>query len=256
MNLTIVVSNRDRLRLDDLSSQWFLKSIQWQDYKNFELLVSDGGSQNYKELEDYFDSFGGAVPMRIVQHKIGEPFERALLNNVGIRNAKSDYIMCTDVDMILDRRFVATLMQMVDNNVMVESRTMYWKTAIAEKIYKNEINPYNNIDACKVGRIKKRTTAGGCQCLHINAWHKVRGYDERYIGWGSEDYDLLTRVQMAGYKIRWMGENDDIMLFHQPHKKTAQQHARDLEYQEKNKKFLADIRNYGVNKNGWGGICE
>ncbi len=109
MKLTIVASNRDRLKLEEPASQLFLKSIQWQDYTDFELLIVDGGSQNYDELEKYFSSQSFRIPMRIIQYKIGEAFERALLNNVGIRNANGEYVMCTDVDMMFGKNLTETI---------------------------------------------------------------------------------------------------------------------------------------------------
>ena len=253
--LTITASNRDRLRVENCDrSSLFLKSIQWQTYKDFELLIADGGSQNYKEIQDYFASHKGPVPMRIVKHKIGGAFLRSTLNNVGVRNARAEYIMTTDVDMMLAKEFVSTLMGLIKENILVESRTMYWKGPIAQKIYSGDIDPCLELDKCKVGRIKKRTTAGGCQCMHISRWEKIRGFDESYTGWGSEDYDLLTRVKMAGIKVRWMGElMNTIMLFHQPHVRDTK---RDLEYQEENKKRLRKIDRYDVNPDGWGGIKE
>jgi len=250
--LTITASNRDRLQIKGCPrSEWFLKSIQWQDYKDFELLIADGGSKNYKEIKEYFQTHEGPIPMRIVQHKIGEAFLRSTLNNVGIRNAKAEYIMTTDVDMLLGKEFVSALMKLVAPNVMAESRTMYWKPQLIKQIYGGKRDTYNNLDECKKGRIKKRTTAGGCQTMHIKSWEKVRGFDESYIGWGSEDYDLLTRVKKAGIKIKWLGESlDNIMLFHQPHKCNTKS---DLKYQEENKKRLAVIDKYAVNPDGWGG---
>jgi len=232
----------------------FMKSIQWQTYKDFELLIADGGSSNYGEIKEYFDDSKLEIPMRIVQCKIGDAFERARLNNVGVRNAQAEYIMTTDVDMLFGKDFVSTLMDKVRPDFLVESRTMYLKNKPAHMIYSGEINPYNDIDNCKIGRIKKRTTAGGCQCMHINSWNKIRGFDESYIGWGSEDYDLLTRAKKAGIKVKWMGESkESIMIFHLPH---ARNTKKDLEYQEKNKKILANISGYEVNLDGWGDIKD
>jgi len=250
--LTITASNRDRLKIKDCPrSEWFLKSIQWQDFEDFELLIADGGSENYEEIKEYFAKHKGPIPMRIVQHKIGEAFLRSTLNNVGIRNAAAEYIMTTDVDMLFGKEFVSTLMKNVSPNVLVESRTMYWKSQLAKQIYEGKRNPYENLDECKRGRLKKRTTAGGCQCMNIKSWEKIRGFDESYIGWGSEDYDLLTRAKKAGIRIKWIGEGlESIMLFHQPHKRDTK---KDLEYQEENKKRLSIIGKESVNPNGWGG---
>jgi len=253
--LTIAASNKNRLKLDCNISQHFLKSIQWQEYTDFELLIADGGSENYEEIKEYFEKHDGPIPMRIVQHKIGNVFERALLNNVGVRNGNGEYVMTTDVDMLLGPQFVATLMENVGEHVLVESRTMYLKSAVTKKIYSGEYDPYNDLKSIKRGRIKKRTTAGGCQCMSKVGWDIVRGFDERYYGWGSEDYDLLTRAKKAGLKVRWMGESEEsIMLFHQSHPKKNVK--RDLEHQEENKKLLRRIATYRVNPEGWGGIKD
>jgi len=253
--LSVVASNRDRLQVGHVTSDFFLKSIQWQTYTDFELVIADGGSSNYEELKKHLEEHDGPIKMRIVQHEIGEAFLRSFLNNLGVRHSLGDYVMTTDVDMLFGKDFMKTLMATVTPNTFVDSRTMYWKSAFVNKIHKGELDPYNSIEDCKRGRIKKRTSAGGCQCMHIDNWHKVRGFDERYEGWGSEDQDLITRVKKAGIKIEWMGENrDDIMLFHQPHAK--KDIKRDLEYQEENKKLLANINGYKVNPDGWGGKDE
>ena len=249
--LTITASNRDRFDPNSNATKFFIKSIQWQTYKDFELLIADGGSKNYEEIKDYLENFNGDIPMRIVQLKIGDAFERARLNNVGIRNALGEYVMTTDVDMVFGKDFVQTLMSHVGENVLVESRTMYWKPPVVNKIYNGQLDVYNDIESCRVSRLKKRTSAGGCQCMHVKGWGKVRGFSEEYRGWGSEDYDLLTRAKKARIQVKWMGENNDVALFHQPHPKNTKQ---DLIYQAENKKILARIKDYKANPNGWGGM--
>ena len=233
--LTVVASNRNRLKLNDNASKWFLKSIQWQTCKDFELLIADGGSDNYEELKEYFKQ-DSAIRMDIVQHKIGDAFLRAFLNNFGIRNAKTPYIMCTDVDMVLGKDFVKTLIETLDENSFVESKTMYWKQKIADKIYSGELDPYNDLGSCKNGRTKNKTTAGGCQAAHIETWKKLNFYSEKYEGWGSEDFDLLARATIIGLNIKWLGESkESLMLFHQPHERNTE---RDLVFQAKNKLLL------------------
>jgi len=252
--LTITASNRDRLQPGTDISDLFIRSLQWQTLTDFELLIADGGSKNYEALQEYFASHKGPVPMRLVQMQIGEEFERARLNNVGVRNAAAEYIMTTDVDMMFAKDFVSEIVSRSGYNTMVESRTLYWKMPVAKQIYAGELDPYGNIEDCKIGRIKKRTTAGGCQCMHIDQWSRLRGFDDRYIGWGSEDYDLLTRAKKMKMRISWMGESrETIKLFHQSHPRNLK---RDLECQEENKKLLRNIKDYKVNENGWGGISE
>jgi len=251
MKLTIVASNRDRFKIDNSASNLFIKSIQWQTYTDFELLVVDSMSKDYEEIKEYLESYSGKIPIRVIQHKT-DLFSRSLLNNVGIRNGKGEYVLCTDIDMLFGKDFIKTVMENVGPNILVESRTMYLKDKITRRIYSGELDPYNDLDGIKLGRIKKRSTAGGTQCMHIDSWTKLHGQNELMKVWGSEDFELLTRAKMAGIKVIWLGEKrDNIMLFHQAHPKPNLK--RDLEWQEKNKKFLHNIESYVANPEGWGG---
>jgi predicted glycosyltransferase involved in capsule biosynthesis len=248
VSLTLISPNRNRLDFTKPSSQWFIKSIQWQDYKDFDVLIIDGGSNNYEDIKKYIEEYNGAIPMRIMQFKIGKDFHKTLLNNVAIRSCQSDYIATTDVDILFGPQFMDSVSKFLAPNVMVESRVMYWKDPMAKLVYEGIKNPYN-IKECQIGRIKKCTTPGAIQCMSKQNWEKLRGYDENYVGWGSEDYDLVVRAKMAKINIRWLGESNGVMAFHQPHPRDTKS---DLAYQEKNKKILNSVRTYQVNPNGWG----
>jgi predicted glycosyltransferase involved in capsule biosynthesis len=255
--LTITASNRDRLDLNKNITKFFIRSLENQTTQNFEVLIADGGSKNFEELKEYFDSRGCFPLIRIVQEPLGEKFERARLNNVGIRNATTPYIMTTDVDMFYGPKFVEQITRNLASDVFIESRTMYWKGNHTKRIYNGELDPFNDLKSCKNGRIKKRTTAGGSQTAHIDQWTKVRGFDEEFIGWGSEDFDLLTRMLRSGVKVKWVGESrESINLFHQHHGKPDIK--GDLACQNENKKLLnramSGKRPYMANPNGWGGI--
>ena len=257
--LTITASNRDRLDLNSNITKFFIKSLESQSNKDFEVLIADGGSKNYDELKEYFESREVHPVIRIVQEPLGEKFERAKLNNVGIRNARTSYIMTTDVDLFFGKNFVDILLKVIAPNVFVESRTMYWKPVIAKRIYSGELDPFNDLNSCKEGRIKKRSTAGGAQCAHIDQWNKIRGFNEQFVGWGSEDYDVLTRMQRSKARIKWLGESKELInLFHQPHHKKSIE--EDLACQEVNKRFLKKSMNgkapCQANPDGWGGIYE
>jgi GT2 family glycosyltransferase len=255
----MAASNRNRLNLSKNITKFFLRSLEEQTNKDFEVLIADGGSDNYEELKEFFASRECEPLIRIVQEPLGEKFERAKLNNVGIRNARTPYILTTDVDMFFGPEFVEEIIKRLDPKTFVESRTMYWKARITKKIYEGEWDPWENLAQCKVGRIKKRTTAGGCQCAHIDQWTKVGGFDESFVGWGSEDFDLLTRMKRSGARVRWMGEcRESINLFHQHHPKPNIK--EDLACQEVNKKILNKSMNgkrpYRANPKGWGGIYD
>jgi predicted glycosyltransferase involved in capsule biosynthesis len=245
------VPNRNRFDFTQFPSQWFLKSLQWQNCLDFELLVVDGGSNNYEDIKQYLEA-NTKFKTTVIQHKIGEVFHKTLLNNVGIRRVNTEYVATTDCDILFHPHFISTLKGNLHPDIFVESRVMYLKQPTVEKLYNGNINLYN-IDAIKEGRIKKRTTPGAIQCMAKKQWEILHGYNEDYYRWGSEDCDLCLRAGMI-LKTKWMGENNDIMLFHQPHAKTSEQVKKDLEYQEENKKLLANIKSFVANPNGWGGV--
>lgn len=252
--LTIVASNRDRFDLNSNITKFFIKSLEWQTNLDFTFLISDGGSKNYNEIKEYFETRNGKIKMKVVQYKIGEAFERARLNNVGIRNADTKYVACTDVDMMFDKNFIQTVIDNLKENVFIESRTLYMKDYAVNKIYSGEIDPCQNIEACKVGRLKNVTTAGGWECTSIDNWNVLKGFNEEMVGWGSEDFELLTRVGMRRIKTIWLSQTrETAMVFHQPHPKPNIKF--DLECQEQNKKILQKTK-IDVNAKGWGGIYD
>ena len=253
--LTIVASNRDRLDLKSYITKYFIKSLENQSDKDFEVLIVDGGSKNYKELKRYFASREVEPLIRIIKCPLGEKFERAKLNNVGIRNANTPYIMTTDVDMFFGKSFVEILLSHTSPDRFIESRTMYWKPNMTKQIYKGRVDPFNNIEECKHGRLKKRTSAGGCQCTSIENWSKLRGFNEDFVGWGSEDVELLKRAIDMRLKIKWLGESiESINLFHQHHEKIDIND--DLKCQEINKKIYQKSKQKDINVSGWGGIYD
>ena len=253
--LTIVASNRNRLDLESNITKFFIKSLERQTNKDFEVVIADGGSDNYEELKDFFLKRTESPSIRIVQLVIGEDFERARLNNVGIRNSRTEYVMTTDVDMLFGPGFVNDVVSILDERSFVESRTLYLRDGIAKDIWEGNVDPFSDIDSCKIGRIKKRTSAGGCQCTHINNWNRLRGFNESMVGWGSEDVELLKRATNMRLRIKWIGEDREaINLFHQPHKKISIK--KDLESQENNKKIYRNSRQSEVNLKGWGGMSN
>jgi len=247
--ITIVAPNRNRLAIDNDSSIFFFKSLQLQEYTNFEILIVDGGSDNYEEIKKRFE-LGNKIPVKFIQHKIDGKFKKALLNNIGIRATQSPYVMCTDVDILFFPKFMATLSEVVSKNTLVESRTTFLTYLAAKKIYRGHWKFFDNNDNYKYGRFKRRTTPGGCQCMHIEDWHKLRGYNEQYEGWGAEDIDIVKRADLAKMKIEWLGDTPEkVMLFHQPHPRNKIELFGNRSI---NIKKYWSSKSYCVNSENWG----
>ncbi|MBK9264079.1 MAG: hypothetical protein IPM54_30285 [Polyangiaceae bacterium] len=89
---------------------------------------------------------------------------------------------------------------------------------------------------------------GGVQCAEADWFHRVRGYDEGYKGWGAEDADLVVRAERDGRVVKWVTEQT--MMFHQWHP-TAKY---DRPWLVKKNKFRLTLTGWIVRKNwfGWG----
>ena len=250
--LTVVIPNKNRLDINTNSTKWLLKSLQWQVCNDFfDVVFVDGGSNNYKEIKQFIESYNGKYSMKVLQKDI-EGWNKCLLNNFGIKNATGEYILCTDADMIFAKNFISTVIENLEENTFIEAKTMYLKGFISNRIYSGELDPYNNLDTCKVGRIKRKTTCGGCQCTHIKNWTKLRGYNEE-VAWLGEDQEILARAYRIQLNVKWIGEEwNNVMIFHQPHE------VRNNTQEELNKKwsnrYLSRHPNLDINKNGWGGM--
>ena len=252
-SLTVVASNRNRLDINNDDSLFFFKSLGLQDYADFEIIIVDGGSDNYSEIKKYFES-NSKIPVRFLQHRLDGKFKKALLNNIGIRAAKSPYVMCTDVDILFFNKFISILMQNVGKNILVESRTTFLTALATKKIHNGQWKFFDNYTNYTYGRFKRRTTPGGCQCLHIDDWHRLGGYNEQFEGWGVEDIDIVKRADIAKMQTVWLGDTPEkVMLFHQPH---ARNKIELFGNRSVNIRKYWSSKTFRVNPDGWGNIKD
>lgn len=250
--LTIIIPNRDRMCFRSKHTDYLFQSLLKQTNNMFYVSIIDGGSKNYYELSRYIKRLNNSR-FSISQTPISGKFHKTFLNNIAIKKCKTPYALTTDADILFSKDFIDLVINSLTPNSFIESRTFYLNKSATSKIHNRELNPFVNLEACKMGRLKSRNTPGGCQCGHMNIWEKIRGYDERYIGWGSEDVDLVKRIVLAGYSIKWLGETiKSVMVFHQDHEKVSIE--ENLIDQSKNRVFYENATEYAANPNGWG--CE
>jgi predicted glycosyltransferase involved in capsule biosynthesis len=89
---------------------------------------------------------------------------------------------------------------------------------------------------------------GPCQATDRAFFERMRGYDERYLAWGCEDGDMLSRALEAGLALSWIHE--ETSMLHQWHP-TVRRARRWLYY--KNKVRMTLTRKQIVkNHEAWG----
>jgi glycosyltransferase involved in cell wall biosynthesis len=202
--ITIVVGYRDR------------------DLERADRCLASLAGQTFKDLEVIFVDYGSSTPyaqkaVQLVQkypfcHYVysdtrGQPWSRSKALNIGIRKAGSETIMTTDIDMVFPPNFIQVVMGQVS-----EKRVLYCATHFLPKGF----NDWDRLESYK-GKLKISThnALGGCQVLSAKVLNELRGFDEFYSYWGTEDRDLNRRLRAVGLETGWLTEHTS--MFHQWH---------------------------------------
>ena len=216
-----------------------LLSLNHQTDKNFEVVVSDDGSNI--ESQNKIKELQQQLSYRLTylwQKDLG--FRAAKARNEGIKKANGDYIIFTDGDCILPASFVAQHRKLALKNHFVDGN----RILLSEKFTKNILNQDEifNINikslfkyriAGKINKISsylklplgpfrllRSTKWKGVKTCNLAAWKQdlmeVNGFDESFQGWGHEDADLVIRLIKNRVK-RQSGKYASV-VFHQWHK--------------------------------------
>lgn len=178
-----------------------LKSLQYQTYKNFEVIVVNGPSTD--ETENILEAYKGSI-------KIGVNPEANLSKsrNIGIKHASGDIIAFIDDDAIPDKDWLKDIVSMYKNDRIggVGGR-VYWpggdhvqfETGYVDIWGDAEVRLKNSNYNDPAG--KKFNLMLGTNCTFSKkALIEVGGFDE-YYDYFHDESDLCLRVVKAGYQI-------------------------------------------------------
>ncbi|MGH2622172.1 MAG: glycosyltransferase family 2 protein, partial [Sphingobacterium sp.] len=196
-----------------------IKSILNQNYLPNEIVVADDGSDHQtKELIEQL-RLESPIPIVHVWHE-DDGFRLSEIRNKAILQAKGEYIIQIDGDILLDTHFIADHLSLMENKAFLcGSRVWISKEQSMEllahteniKIAKHRFpisSIFNSIRHLGISkfladRYKKNqpTVLRGC---NMSFWKEdllaVNGYDESIKGWGSEDAELAIRLINHGIK--------------------------------------------------------
>ena len=195
-----------------------LISVKKQTVLPIEIIIADDGSnEDTKELINYFKSVF-KIPLVHIWHE-DKGFRLAEIRNKAIKQAKGNYIIQIDGDVILHKDFVKDHINNAEKGAfLVGSRVLLGKKNL-NQIFKNKkINfsffnknitnrqytlripflskllksPSSNIE-------KVIKSARGC---NMSFWKSdlitVNGYNEAMVGWGREDSEISARLIHLG----------------------------------------------------------
>ena len=152
-----------------------LHSIRRQSYPNLELLVIDNNSTDDTK----------AIAEKYTEKVFNQGPERSVQRNVGVRNARGDYVLIIDSDMELSQHVVAACVEKVQAKpnlkaILIPEESFgkgFWA-----KCKRLERSFYVGIDAIEAARFFDKKT-----------YEQVGGYNESMSG--GEDWDLTRRIR-------------------------------------------------------------
>jgi len=242
LSVIIPVRNRSGVRADNC-----LRSLRWQtlDEGDVEIIVSDFGSS--PEEREALGAIADRHRARVIHTATGELWNRSRALNLGLQRASAPMAVCTDIDMLFSPTFLEEVVRGIEScagEALVVCRCRDLPESVPEQVW--EASDYPELE--RRSSFRQAMGTGACQAAPLSFFERVRGYDERYVFWGFEDKDMVSRAQRAGLRLTWI--HDRTSMLHQWHRRMAEDK---LFWKYHNKLRFYLTRHVVVkNRSGWG----
>ena len=135
------------------------------------------------------------LPVRHVFTKTSLPFNRSWGFNVGARCAKSDILVLTDCDLMMDPYKFIEALNMVQQYECVSPYSSVVDLTAEESM--GRLDQIMTVDRPGRGETdnQKINICGGMTIFRKEAFLRIGGYNEDFIGWGGEDDFQAIKVK-------------------------------------------------------------
>ncbi|GAB5098986.1 glycosyltransferase family 2 protein [Caballeronia sp. LZ001] len=174
------------------------------------------------------------------------PFPKARLCNLGARMCTGDIICFHDADMISNPDYLPLCINAIRHGTASDALCPFTNVINVTGVYRDAfiasgdyaiLKPFLESDRPEEMEILYANTPGAIVLIKRSDYMRVGGYDPRFIGWGGEDDDLLTRAVRLG--VRWHSVPDaNASLFHLHHDNTSRHAA--IAAAERNREAAAE----------------
>lgn len=224
--ITIILTYRNR---DLAIVEKCLNSLAGQTNTNFSVVLVDYGSdkthaQGIASLVKHYQF------VLLLQYPVAQQLwckSRAI--NIALKKVSSAYVLVGDIDMLYAPTFAETLHQLKN-----PEQVHYFKVGFLSKeesVSGKEFDEY---------AIKHFSTheATGISLFPKQKLIDIRGFDEFYHGWGSEDTDVHVRLKNLGIPVVFF--DSEVLVLHQWHTKTYRTNQSASPYHKRLEKINAN----------------
>ncbi len=220
-----------------------LSALEAQTYANFEVIVADDGSKEpTREVVQYFQNRNKISIKHVWQPDDG--FRLAQIRNKAIMEASGDYLIFIDGDCIALPRFIQNHIKFAEPGWFVAGKRILTTASFCQHVLEKQLpihtwplkafykafragalNRFYTLLPIPWTRLSKLGAASwkGIKGCNMAFWKEdiitVNGFDERYVGWGYEDSDMVLRLLHQGVQRKtarfqiplihlWHREND------------------------------------------------
>lgn len=165
------------------------------DYKEL-FIINDN-----KEIDKELFIFKNDPKVKVLFFENHDQFKKSQAFNIGREHSTGDILCFYDVDVLIEPQFLQVARDSIKlggyDHVYPFTGTFY---NIKKTIFDEILNPID------FGRMKQEdvstsehvewasdTSPGGCNLISAEAFDKIGGYDNSFIGWGFEDTDFYER---------------------------------------------------------------
>lgn len=222
IDYSFVITVKNRQELFDRC----LKSVLWQDYPSYEVVVVDYGSEPKLVVS--------ADPrVKLIRLDPEDPaWNHCIAFNAGIANTKGESLAILGCDCILAPDLLSAAhaaakkgrpnpagpwrMQVYWNRFDLTPSGQSWLTSLEpfspDNCFKS-VSPKALVKR-KLGGWMKGAAYGDFLVVEKAVMVAIGGYDERMNGWGGLDNDMMRRLRCLGYQEYW---GKQFKLMHQNH---------------------------------------
>ena len=237
-----------------------------------ELIITDDGSS--QKVLDFISDLIPKAQFKVKHiYQEDKGFRKTRALNNAVRNSTGDLLIFCDQDLIFGEEYIETIANNIKNNIFLMGRAHHTtedeKNIILSDI--ENINSYNEIikklpakyietidkmlkedrkrRIIKTFKLAKRgiRLVGMSYALMREAYLKVNGYDENYVGWGQEDDDFGNRLTVAGINGKELiTQNIQLHLWH--YSDPTKIHSANEEYYYKRKEKIFSKKDFFCKK--------